>query len=1437
MPADLDRARDLFVHAVGQVPPERWEEHTADACGPDTDLRDAVCRLLRAHREAGSFLERPVYLGPTLCLPPDTATDVAGAAGQAAGEAVGPYRLLELIGEGGMGTVWLAEQSSPVRRRVALKVIRAGMDSQQILARFEAERQVLALMDHPNIARFLDAGATDAGLPFFVMELVKGVPINQYCDEHRLTVRERLGLFRSVCEAVHHAHQKGVIHRDIKPSNVMVAGDDGGPEVKVIDFGLAKAAGKALTERTLFTGFGALVGTPEYMSPEQAALNNQDIDTRSDIYSLGVLLYELLTGTTPSVCRRGKDMSLVEVLRRVREEEPPRPSDRLSSADGRADAAPLRGCNPAELARLLRGELDWITLKALEKERGRRYESAAALAADVGRYLNDEPVQACPPSAWYRLGKFARGNRTAVAVAALALVAVLAGAAAGGWWLRDKADLRGRTAEHARAALAESRAHQLHRRFFEALEAGRKAEAALASGEPGPGLREEVRARLLELRLLVRLEDVRRQKGLAREVMVGTTVDVEGWSWGEKEREAGKWRPLTGVPVGDEVDRAFAEHDIPLDGENAEEIAQRIAATGVAVELASALDDLAMWRRGSRQPASRWRHLLEIARLADPDPWRARLRAALERDSPNALEALAGEDDALRLPLPSQLNLAESLHHARKWGPMVRFLRRAQRLHPGEYWLNIHLAQALRRVGRPEDQAEIVRCYAAALATRPRDPLAQIGLGNALKDAGDLDGAIAAFERAAELDEATFLAHVNLADALDDKGLPDRALAVIDRAIHLRPDSATAHSNRGVILVRLKRYPEAVATFEQALRLDPKHSSALLNLGSALRQNEEHARAAAVLRQACSLHPRDFSPRISLAKALEEAGNAREALPAFRDAYRRRLPNARLLLDLGATLLKRDLLDEAATAFHESLMLDPTNADAHAALGDAHRERGRLDEAIPAYREAIRLRPGYAQAHNNLAVVLAHRGRVAEAIKHHEEAVRFRPTSADFRLRLAATLCDFRGDYDGAITVVEEAMKLKRDDPLAYDYLGCALSGKRDHRGAVAAFRELARLTPGNLEVWVKLGNAHAALKQHAECSAAFREALRRKPDYFEAHLALARALGSLGHRPESIRAYLAAVRVRPNDVTCLAEMAEVMDAAGRAADAEWAWRRAIDLMRGMVAGPSPRPEVRSRLGGTLNNLAMLLLRQKKPAEAARLLEEAIPHQDEAFKAQPGTPRFRQFLSNHHLNLADARLVLGGHAEAARAIANLPRLYPNSWFAHFRNVEVLSRCIELAGGDDSAVRKYTQAARRHIREAVRCCGSDASSLDSTAWCLANSLYVRSPALAVELARQAVDLAPSKGEYWGTLGVAHFRVGAWKEAVKALEQARRRRYREDGADLLFLAMAHWQAGNKEAAHRWHGRAEEWMQKAGRVTDEHRFFQKEAAALLEAGKKEK
>jgi len=422
--ADQARVKEVFTETLDHPEAERGA-FLDGACGDDAALRREVEALLAALSERPVLEAATLAAGRSMGLKPQASSPKPH--GEGPGTRVGPYKLLQLIGEGGFGAVFMAEQEHPVRRRVALKIIKLGMDTRQVVARFEAERQALAMMDHPHIAKVLDAGATQTGRPYFVMELVRGDPITAYCDTNHLTPEERLELFIQVCHAVQHAHQKGIIHRDIKPSNILITVADGRPIPKVIDFGIAKATSARLTDKTLFTEHRQLIGTPAYMSPEQAEMSGVDIDTRSDIYSLGVLLYELLTGTTPFDAKELSKAGSSEIQRIIREVEPPRPSTRLSTLkDSLARVAAHRHTEPRRLGAIIRGDLDWIVMKCLEKDRTRRYETANGLAMDVGRHLAGEPVVAAPPSATYRLHKFVRRHRVGVmAGCGIAVVLVL----------------------------------------------------------------------------------------------------------------------------------------------------------------------------------------------------------------------------------------------------------------------------------------------------------------------------------------------------------------------------------------------------------------------------------------------------------------------------------------------------------------------------------------------------------------------------------------------------------------------------------------------------------------------------------------------------------------------------------------------------------------------------------------------------------------------------------------------------------------------------------------------------------------------------------------------------------------------------------------------------------------------------------------------------
>ncbi len=481
MPDKQPQVDELFAEALRRASGPARAQYLEAVCGEDLQLRERIERLLKAAGDAGSFLETPAQ---------DPALTVEQPSDEQRGNQIGPYVLLQQIGEGGMGEVWVAKQTEPVKRKVAIKLIKAGMDSKTVLMRFEQERQALALMDHPHIAKVLDGGLTEDRRPYFVMELVNGLPLNRFCDEAKLGIRERLKLFTPICLAVQHAHQKGIIHRDLKPSNILVTLIDGRPIPKVIDFGVAKATAGRLTDESLSTLFGTVVGTLEYMSPEQAGFSGADIDTRSDIYSLGVILYELLTGLHPIDAQRLRRAALTEVIRIIREEEPSKPSTRLSADASLPSLAAVRQTEPRRLMTLLRGELDWVVMKCLDKQRDRRYQTAGELSRDIQHYLTDEPVEARPPSTFYRLRKFVRRHRGQVLAASLLVISLLAIAGtivAGGMYARAE---KQRIAE-AKASLMANEQRKLAEQLQSRAEA--EAQKAATAAQEAAASKEQVR--------------------------------------------------------------------------------------------------------------------------------------------------------------------------------------------------------------------------------------------------------------------------------------------------------------------------------------------------------------------------------------------------------------------------------------------------------------------------------------------------------------------------------------------------------------------------------------------------------------------------------------------------------------------------------------------------------------------------------------------------------------------------------------------------------------------------------------------------------------------------------------------------------------------------------------------------------------------------------
>jgi serine/threonine protein kinase/tetratricopeptide (TPR) repeat protein len=835
----------IFAAALAIADGAQRAAYLDRACAGNATLRREVEALLAAHASDNPLDRPPADLGRTGAYEP--AADELPAA--SVGDRVGPYRLMEQIGEGGFGLVFVAEQTAPVRRKVALKVLKPGMDTRDVVARFEAERQALALMDHPNIAKVLDAGSTPAGRPYFAMELVKGVPITDYCDGQKLPPRERLALFVQVCQAVQHAHQKGVIHRDLKPSNVLVTVIDGRAVPKVIDFGVAKALGQSLTDKTVYTRFAQMIGTPLYMSPEQAELSGVDVDTRADVYALGVLLYELLTGTTPFDRDRFRKAAFDEIRRIIREEEPPRPSTRLSSLGQTLSAVSAsRGTDPAKLAGLVRGELDWIVMKCLEKDRGRRYETTNGLARDVQRYLADEVVEARPPSTGYRLRKFLRRNKGPVLVATALAVSLLAGGAGilavevraerdQAAAAADRAAREAGTTASIDAAVREARQraaeawdlHDYPDRMRLATDAAReaikRADGFVAGGTPT----DEAVAELAAAR--------REVDELARHTRLVTSCVANQRKFAE-DLNSGGGDLLTRGRFARRHREALRQFGLDVVGGDADEVARSIAASRLRDPLLGMLLEwqvhevaaLNLWRKYQKQEKQLPERIRQKLRtMPVPDPLvkdrleqvirssrrlcggaYARWQDLLDRKDVPGLVAFAASPDGLSFGSTLVVALGRDLTAANELSACRQLLRAAVDRYPHDVWLQFNLNQSCLG-SQPPSLAEALRHIAAASVQWPDCGLFHIHIGFSYMNLGCYDEAVAAFRKATSLYTKSGIAHYYLGQALRQKKDLDGAVAALREAVRLSPTDTYAKSLLEVVLKERQKWDGAQA--------------------------------------------------------------------------------------------------------------------------------------------------------------------------------------------------------------------------------------------------------------------------------------------------------------------------------------------------------------------------------------------------------------------------------------------------------------------------------------------------------------------------------------------------------------------------------------------------------------------------------------------------
>jgi serine/threonine protein kinase/tetratricopeptide (TPR) repeat protein len=1416
--------KSIFGQAMALRSSEERAAYLQDACGGDAALRAEVEALLQAHREAGSFLgERK----------PSPAATTPESIPEGLGTVIGPYTLREQLGEGGMGLVFVAEQQHPVRRKVALKVIKPGMDTRQVVARFEAERQALALMEHPHIARVLDGGETAAGRPYFVMELVKGVPITQFCDENRLTPRERLELFMSVCQAVQHAHQKGIIHRDLKPSNVLVTSHDGTPVAKVIDFGVAKAIGQQLTDKTVYTQLAQLVGTPLYMAPEQAGQSGLDVDTRSDIYALGVLLYELLTGTTPFDQERLRQVDFDELRRIIREEEPPRPSTRISTLGQAAiTVCAQRRSDPRRLSQLCRGELDWVVMKCLEKDRNRRYETANALALDLQRYLADEPVQACPPSATYRFGKFARRHKGALAAAALVVVTLLTtvGAVAGsvGWAARDREARQAVVEGQAETALSDVQDAYAHDRLPQADQALKRAEGIVAGG-----CREELRRRLARWRQ--DLDTAARLDGIRSERTAGTGKDNKNFDVMAADRD---------------YQDTFRSYSLDPEGPDPDETARGIRDSAIKDILVAALDDWVLYRRENSLPG--WEGLLAVARQADSDPLRDLLRDAYQRGDRTALEDLAHAKEVAALPPATVLLLGSSLEQVGNNNLALAVLRKSLVRHPGDFWLHAYAAKCA-----PTTKVTPQECdWRAALAARPQDATAHVGL------AGALVGQRRSAEAEAEFREATRLkpdwgtaywilgnvcqhrqgwsdAEVAYRDAINHgydasgdlrmmlqlQGKWTEAEDLYRAEIGRHPETPASHLALANCFWEQKKWANAEEEYREALRLDTNaiNNSAhglrwpvRMDLAMVLWRQEKLPQAESVLREALRLAPEDRSMMNLLRLVLEHESLA--ALEAqYRDGDRIKPGFVQARLQLGSFLLNNTNFDLTEAKFRELVRLVPENTEAHRLLGRCLKGA----EAEKEYREAVRLAPDSATVQKTLGGFYARSGRWEQALAPFDRARGL--TLGDlFSWCTAAALRLRTGDVEGYRRTCREILERFGD-------------GKDS--GTAAAVAEVCLLAPDPVD------DRERVAKLASQAPAAVRDV----KDSLHTPLGrglLIRALaeyraGRYGGAVEWLQRLYPQPQGGCDDATAFA----VLALARQRLDAADAARVALRSAEAIAAQQAPDPGLGKEFGfgNTPGGYdawlrCEILIREAQTVVISEDAEQAAArnadNEKEIEAAQERDRRAALEKGARDLAAAFARLgnVLrqqGKLAEAEARHQEAVRLDKEN--ASYR--DTLGRTLKRRGKWQEAVAAFEEATRfqpDHLD----------GYLDLARLLVAcPEPSIRDPQRALAAAQKAVKLAQQADAWhqtdaWQVLGWSRYRVGDWKGSIEALEKSMALQEDPKGGDSgqwFCLALAHSQLGNQAEARHWYDQAATWSEKRGQDEDTYRF-QAEAAEVL-------
>ena len=1321
MPQPSEHEIEVFNIAL-ELPPRERAAYLDRACAGDVALRQRVEELLKATEESCACLEGSDAVPPG----PGGTVRFTLVPSEKAGDRIGRYKLLQQIGEGGCGVVYMAEQEEPVRRRVALKVIKLGMDTKSVIARFEAERQALALMDHPNIARVLDAGATDTGRPYFVMELVRGIKITDYCDQNHLSTRERLDLFIQVCRAIQHAHQKGIIHRDIKPSNILVTMDDRAPVPKVIDFGIAKATQGKLTNHTLFTAFEQFVGTPAYMSPEQAEMRMLDIDTRSDIYSLGVLLYELLTGQTPFDAKKLLQAGLDEIRRTIREQEPPRPSTRLSTMLG-ADLTTIaksRNAEPPKLIQLVRGDLDWIVMKALDKDRTRRYETANGLAMDIQRHMENEPVQARPPSAGYRLQKTWQRNKTAFAAASLLAVVLVAATGISAWQAMRASQAE--TLAKQRLVESEANATLARERLADSEAISKFLTEVFQSPDPVHNGRTITVAETLGAAAKKLETDLTNQP--ARRAKLQTTLGLTYFALG-LNAEA--------IPLQEKARDYYLaahglEHEDTLNEMN---------------QLANSYDGLG--GQEQRLKALKLREQVFALELKITGP-----------EHTNTLKAMANvaisyneggrQDEALKLreqvfalelkingpedpdTLAAMYNLADSYLAMGRWKEGLKMLEPALPLfrkvlgpeHPTTLAGMQVLARFYDEAGRRDEGLKLseqsLALYQKVLGPKHSSTLGAMNhLANCYEEAGRFDETLKLREEALRLSREAY---------------GEESLEAVD-----------AMNNLAISYALLARRDEALKLREQVLALDrklqgPEHPDTIKAMGNLALSYSDYARPADALilqEQVVSLSRKVLGPEHSYTlMAMSQLASSYFATGRFDDALKLREE----VLTLSRKVNGAEKLDTVIAMNN---------------LANSYARLGRGDEALKLHEQVLEIcrkvfgpeRPLTLTAMGNLANSYDDAGRADEALKLREQVLSLTqkvqgPEHPDTILAMH----NLASSYDGAGRK-NEALKLREQVlPLYRKVLG------PEHPDTILAMNNLAN-SYGDAD------RAPEALKLREETLTLSRKALGSEhPHTLGAMINLANSYDGADRKDDALKLREQALPLyrkvlgpeNPETLIAMEGLAYTYGEFERRD--EWVKLRedVLELSR-KVLGPG-HPDTLRRL----NDLADAYDQTGHRDAALKLREESL-----ALRPKVSGATLAATL-NEMNSLADSYCSLGRNKDAIALMERACALDPKDRFESFR----LATFQAWFGQDTD----YESSRRQLVQQAE---GTDqAGTADKAAkvFCLRPSTNAVLLAKALNLARQAVELGksdPALPWYELGLGLAEYRNGRYAAAEQAL----------------------------------------------------------------------